>query len=58
MRIIKNILKKLFCKHDLVFLRNIYGDEIRYLGYKRSIWECSKCKRIILKDELNRNVEY
>jgi len=41
-----NILKRLFCKHTYKFIRNIYGDEIRYLGWKRSIWKCSRCDKI------------
>lgn len=41
-----NILKRLFCKHTYTFIRNIYGDEIRYLGWKRSVWKCSKCGKI------------
>ena len=40
------ILKRLFCKHTYEFVRNIYGDEIRYLGWKRSVWKCSKCGKI------------
>ena len=37
------LIKQLFCKHNYEFVRNIYGDEIRYLGWKRSEWKCSKC---------------
>jgi hypothetical protein len=41
-----NILQGLFCSHTYEFVRNIYGDEIRYLGWKRSVWKCSKCNKI------------
>ena len=50
--LIMSILKKIFCKHDYHFYRNIYGDEIIYCGYKRSIWKCSKCGKKKYKDEL------
>ena len=48
-----NILKRLFCKHTYKFVRNIYGDEIRYLGWKRSIWKCSKCGKIKYLKHIN-----
>lgn len=48
----KNIIRQLFCKHNYHFYRNIYGDEIIYCGYKRSIWKCTKCGKEIYKDEL------
>ena len=51
-----NIIKRLFCKHDYKFVRNIYGDEIRYVGWKRSEWKCSKCGKIKLKDNLYHEV--
>lgn len=47
-----NILKKIFCKHNYKFIRNIYGDEIRYLGWKRSEWQCQKCGKYQYKDKL------
>jgi hypothetical protein len=46
-----NILKQLFCKHDYQFIRNIYGDEIIWRGWKRSEWRCSKCGRIKYMDK-------
>ena len=51
-----SIIKRLFCKHDHKFVRNIYGDEIRYVGWKRSEWKCSKCGKIKLKDNLYHEV--
>lgn len=47
-----NLIKRIFCKHDYHFYRNIYGDEIIYCGYKRSIWKCFKCGALKYKDEL------
>ena len=46
-------LKRLFCKHDLSFVRNIYGDEIRNYDWKRSIWKCNKCGKRVLKDAIH-----
>ena len=46
------IFKQLFYHHTYEFVRNIYGDEIRYLGWKRSIWKCSKCGKIKYSDKL------
>ncbi len=36
-------LGRLFCKHEYVFVRNIYGDEINAKGGMRSVWRCKKC---------------
>lgn len=47
------MLKQLFCKHNYSFVRNIYGDEIRLSGWKRSEWRCSKCGKIKYSDRLN-----
>ena len=41
----------LFCKHDYSHLRNIYGDQINYIG-KRSIFICKKCGKIKYGDLL------
>ena len=38
-----NWIKRLFCKHKFVFVRNIYGDEINKCGGHRTLWKCSKC---------------
>lgn len=46
------MLKSLFCKHEFVFIRNIYGDEIIHRGFKRSEWKCEKCNKIKLNDQL------
>lgn len=39
-------IKRLFCAHDFIFVRNIYGDEILEHGYKRSVWKCKHCGRV------------
>lgn len=44
------LLKRLFCKHDYEFIRNIHGDEIIFMGFKRSKWKCWKCGKIKLGD--------
>ena len=46
------ILKRLFCKHEYKFVRNIYGDEIILCGWNRSVWKCDKCGKIIYRKEL------
>jgi len=46
-------LKRLLCRHEFVFGRNLYGDEIIHWGWKRSIWRCSKCGKIVARDELH-----
>lgn len=38
-----NIIKRLFCTHDYVFVYNLYGDEINHAGSKRNWWRCRKC---------------
>jgi hypothetical protein len=48
------LIKSFFCKHDYEFIRNLYGDEIIYFGYKRSMFGCKKCDKLIFKDELEK----
>ena len=45
-------IKRLFCRHELEFNRNIHGDEINLSGGKRSVWWCTKCDAVVLKSEL------
>jgi rubredoxin len=52
-------LKKMMCnKHELIFVRNIYGDEINKISPAnktyRSEWKCSKCGKIKYKEYLNK----
>ena len=49
--IIPNLIKYLFCKHDYVFHRNLYGDE-SIAANGRSLWYCSKCGKWHVKKEL------
>ena len=53
------MIKKATCpKHDLVFLRNIYGDEINKISPAgktyRSARQCSKCGKIKYKQYLKK----
>ena len=48
------MFKKLFCNHNYIFVRNIYGDEIIHSGFKRSILECSECEKTKLSEYLNK----
>lgn len=50
--IMPNWMKRLFCKHKYIFHRNIYGDEIICVGYKRSVWKCTKCGRYQYAEKL------
>ena len=47
--------KQLLCTHteDREFIRNIYGDEIISCGYKRSIWRCVQCDKVIYASDLH-----
>lgn len=47
-----NWIKRLFCKHEHAFVRNIWGDEIIACGYKRSLWKCKRCGKYQLRDKL------
>jgi len=50
-----NIFKILFCKHEFVFNRNIYGDEINRISLReiyRSKWVCLGCGKVKYKGEL------
>ena len=52
-------MNNLFCsKHELVFVRNIYGDEINKISPKnktyRSEWKCLNCGKVKYKTYLNR----
>lgn len=37
--------KRLFCKHEYEFVRNVYGDEIIIWDWNRSLWACKHCGR-------------
>ena len=45
-------------KHDLIFVRNIYGDEVNQISPPgktyRSEWKRSKCGKIKYKEYLNK----
>lgn len=45
-------LKRLFCTHAFVFVRNVYGDERLHNGGKCSDWECIKCGKLVYRDKL------
>lgn len=52
MKFIRRFFKQLFCPHVFIFDRNIYGDEIIYSGWKRSIWQCKFCEKRRAYDDL------
>lgn len=47
-----NFIKSLFCKHNFIHIRNIYGDQIHVYDGKRSIFKCKKCGKYQAMDEL------
>ena len=52
-----SIIKRLFCRHEYEFVRNIYGDEIVHAGYNRSWWRCKKCGKRVLDQHLYPDLE-
>ena len=44
-----SFLRRLFCHHELNFVRGIYGDEINMVGGRREWWECWKCGKWVAK---------
>ena len=58
MKLLKILAKQIhqfICKHDDVFVRNIYGDEIAEIGWNRSVWRCKKCNKVTCKSEFVNN---
>ena len=57
MNTITENIKNITCKHELAFVRNIYGDEINIVSTEnrtyRSEWQCTKCGKIKYKQYLN-----
>lgn len=50
------VISRFFCKHDYLWVRNVYGDEIYMTGkFKRSWWKCNKCDKWQSREELNIN---
>ena len=47
-----NLFKRLFCKHEYEFVRNIHGDEINWCGGYRSLWRCKKCNKLQWRESL------
>lgn len=51
---LRGFFQRLFCRHQsAAFMRNIHGDEINLCGGKRSVWRCTACGVITLRDELH-----
>ncbi len=51
--LLKQFYNSFFCKHDLIFDENIYGDQINNVGGHRSWWRCKKCGNYVTKPELH-----
>ena len=52
-----SIIKRLLCRHEWEFVRNIYGDEINLAGGRRSWWRCKRCGKRVLNPHLYRELE-
>lgn len=52
-----SIIKRMLCRHEYEFVRNIYGDEIVHAGYNRSWWRCKKCGKWKLDPHLYPDLE-
>lgn len=49
-------IKQIFCKHNYLWIRNVYGDEIYRTGkFKRSWWKCNKYGKWKSRGQLNTN---
>lgn len=50
------LFKRLFCKHEYKWLRNMHGDEINIISTSkkiyRSVWACEKCGKVQYKEQL------
>ena len=47
------VISRFFCKHNYLWVRNVYGDEIYMTGkFKRSWWKCNKCGKRQSKEQL------
>ncbi len=46
-------IRALRCTHRYEWFRNIYGDEIIYSGYKRSVWRCRFCGKYRYEDHMH-----
>jgi RNase P subunit RPR2 len=54
MKILKDIWKRITCKHKYPLLETVHGDRIIYLNYTRSIWKCGKCGKIHFSEYLDK----
>lgn len=47
------VISRFFCKHNYLWDRNVYGDEIYMTGkFKRSWWKCNKCGKWQSREQL------
>lgn len=51
-----HMVGRIYCRHALAWVRNIYGDEINATGC-RTVWICDKCKKVIFdRDYITRDM--
>lgn len=53
LKLLRYLIRALFCDHEFVWVRNFYADEIILNGWKRSLWECRRCGWVRAEDWLH-----
>ena len=52
----QRMVRRIFCKHALAWVRNIHGDEINLTGC-RTVWICEKCGKVVYdRDYITRDM--
>jgi hypothetical protein len=55
-RWMRRLVRRVFCRHSLAWVRNIHGDEINTTGC-RTVWRCDKCgKYIYARDYITKDM--
>ena len=53
---VQRMVRRIFCKHALAWVRNIHGDEINLTGC-RTVWICEKCGKVVYgRDYITRDM--
>ena len=55
----RDAIRRFLCKHNYLWVRNVYGDEIYMTGkFKRSWRKCNKCSEWQSKEYLHTSSRY
>lgn len=53
---LRRMVRRIFCKHALAWVRNIHADEIILTGC-RTVWICEKCGKVVYdRDYITRDM--